>query len=125
MKIQPISVLKILLLIIFFLVILNIGSILIKYFSEDDFYLRKLITFFYLDSENSFGTIFSFLQLFISSILLFLIFKISNDSFTKKNLGWFGLSAIFLFLSLERNTWPAVLRRKMCWLLVKLGSILK
>ncbi len=101
MKIQPISALKVLLLIIFFLVLLNIGSILIKYFTEGDFYPNKLITLFYLDSEKSFGTVFSFLQLFISAILLFLIFKIPKESYRTKNLGWLGLSAIFLGLSLD------------------------
>lgn len=101
MKIQilPTKIRKILISNIAVLILLNLLFILVKY-GLDNRSIAKYLSFFYFDKERSVPTVFSGLQLFISSILLFII-SLRKELKKIHRLQWTGLSLIFLFLTFD------------------------
>lgn len=98
-KLCPQQILKINLLLIFFLLSANILGIVSTYFFDHG-RLYGLIPLFDFDREKNIPTLYSSIGLIVVSILLYSI------SITHKNLKssykmWLGLSLIFLFLAID------------------------
>jgi len=91
------TIFKVLLLSISILLIMQIISLISISLGHD--YLMGFIPLFAFDLEQSVPTFFSFSILFVSSLLLFFI-ALSENSDKKY---WFGLSMIFLFLSMDES----------------------
>lgn len=100
--------------VVLFLLVLNIISILINIYyvqprAEDlkivfGFnYIKFLVDLFDFNLEMNVPTFFSALLLILCSFLLFLISK-SERFIHKKYVAWYGLSAVFLFLSIDEMT---------------------
>ncbi|MEY8198009.1 MAG: hypothetical protein RPS47_02080, partial [Colwellia sp.] len=97
--IPPKLLLNRMLILIGILLLANLGGIFIKYLLGYD-YIYGLIPLFNFDTEMNIPTLYSSLALIFSAFLLATIAKIhkyNGDVF----IGWFGLSAIFIFLSID------------------------
>lgn len=96
-KISVEKLFKYLLGIITFLVTMNLLGIYSKYWLGHG-NLKGMIQFFHLNRENNLPTFYSALAIILCSLLLYVV-SLSKKSIEK--LQWQGLSAIFLFLSLD------------------------
>lgn len=98
-NINPLKIFRTLLFIIFFLLIGNITANFLK-FSEVASSYRIIILFLDLDLEQNLPTYYSSFALLASSFLL-LIITLYYKYRKAKYLYWMGLSAIFVFLSID------------------------
>jgi len=98
-EISPKTVLTKLLYVIFFLLFANILGVVTKInFGQET--LRMLVLLFDFDTEVNIPSLYSSFALVISSILLMII-AINHRRKGSTQLYWFGLSLIFLFLSVD------------------------
>ena len=81
-----------------FLVLTHIGF-LILLFGFDHDYVYGLSDLFNLDSENNFPSWFSTIILFNCSLLLYIIYKVTEE--TSPDRFWIILSIIFVYLSID------------------------
>lgn len=95
----PKEIFKINMYLILFLLCANIIGVVSKlYFDHDTVY--GLVELFNFDSEKNIPTLYSSIALIIASILLLSIAFI-NKKYKSTYIPWFGLSLIFLFLSID------------------------
>lgn len=97
----PSKLRKILTFMILVLLLLNISYVLVKYvliIEPASRYMR----FFYFDNERSIPTVFSGMQLFIASLLLYMI-SMKRELTKILRFQWIGLSLIFLFLAIDES----------------------
>lgn len=95
------NILKLLIVLISLLIGLDIVSIYLRFsYSYDESHLKTLINLFDVDMEQNIPTFYSSFQLVLASGLLLVIAKTSR-LLDKSFWPWYGLSAIFLFLSID------------------------
>lgn len=98
-KLFPQEILKINLFLIFFLFLANILGIISKYYFDHDF-IYGLIPLFDFNTEKNIPTLYSSMALIVASILLLSI-SLTHKKLKSSYIAWFGLSLIFLFLSID------------------------
>lgn len=96
-KLTAQKILRIFLTIVFFLLVMNIIDIIYTHYLDHDMFFRNKWTF---DGERNFPAYYSSFTLLFSSLLLFII-ALSKKNQHNEYFYWLGLSAIFLYLSLD------------------------
>ena len=91
---------KALLLIVGLLLSANILAIIFRYLP--DTFLTSVLQLFDFNSENSFPTLYSFVILLVSAILLCLVGMLTRKQGYRSR-GWFTLSLVFLFLAIDES----------------------
>lgn len=94
------------------LLFLNLIDVFFRIYLGYDGVLSKLFKYFNFDEETSFPTLYSFVALFTSALLLFLIFIKENKN-KKKSYKWLGLFLIFVFLAFDE---VLQLHEKLSWM---------
>ena len=97
--ISPTKLRKTLIYLILGLLVLNFSFIFMKFVHKGEAALRYL-KYFDFNHERSLPTLFSGMQLFLSSILLYVISRKGYDKKTKRLL-WLGLALLFIFLTID------------------------
>lgn len=82
------------------LLILNLFDILLRIHLGSSGIISKLSVYFNFNEEASIPTLYSFVALFTSALLLFFIFNNSKVNKLKSYM-WLGLSLIFTFLAID------------------------
>ena len=95
----PQQILKINLYLIFFLIFANTLGIISKYYFDHNT-VYGLISLFDVNTERNIPTLYSSIALIIASILLLTI-SLTHKKLKSSYIMWFGLSVIFLFLSID------------------------
>jgi hypothetical protein len=95
----PQQILKINLYLIFFLIFVNALGIISKYYFDHDS-VYGFVPLFDFNTEKNIPTLFSSITLIIASILLLSI-SLTHKKLKSSYIMWFGLSVIFLFLSID------------------------
>lgn len=98
-KLFPSEILKINLYLILFLLLANILGIISKYYFDHD-NVYRLVPLFDFNTERNIPTLYSSIALIFSSILLLFI-TVIRKNLKSSYIMWFGLSLIFLFLSID------------------------
>lgn len=78
----------------------NILAIIFRYLP--DTFLTSILQLFDFNSENSFPTLYSFLILLLSAILLYLVGMLTKRQ-GGRGRAWFILSLVFLFLAIDES----------------------
>ncbi|NOY95834.1 MAG: hypothetical protein GXO81_05550 [Chlorobi bacterium] len=99
LEINPKTVFNKLLLVILFLLFANILGIISKFYFHHDT-VFGLVQAFNFDTEYNIPTLFSFLELILSTVLLFIIAK-KHKEIGSGYIYWLVLMVIFLFLSFD------------------------
>lgn len=102
--IKPLTVLKLLLLVVGLLLLANVVAIFLSQTMEDSIITRYVDVYFNFNLENNIPSFFSSIILFVASCLLFLIYRskpLPASGSGKKQ--WLILSLIFLFLAVDEN----------------------
>ncbi len=91
--------------IVIFLQIINLISVYLdKILNWDNFTSHAITYYFDVSREGNIPELFSALILFISSALLFLIFRLTRSKSIPQRKYWLALSLIFLFLTADEAT---------------------
>ena len=99
LEVSPRKILNIHVAIIFLLLCANAFGIVSKLYLDHDF-VYGLVPLFDFNAEKNIPTLFSSIMLIVCSALLYLI-AIKNKKMNSSYIPWFGLSFIFLFLSID------------------------
>ena len=98
-NLNPRQILKMNLYLILFLLLAHITGIISKYYFAHD-HVYGLVSLFDFDFEKNIPTLYSSLALIVASVLLSLIAN-ANKKIGASYIPWYGLSLIFLFLSID------------------------